>query len=146
MDDEYARSTVARLDELNLKLTALIESKYRDVAQSLHREARIFSGANAALFLLLTSIAFLWKCRAVQLLAPTVVLVGAAALTGTIYLVNQDWLSTILLNDYVGLLYLPYLGVALAFILDVVFIGGRISLNLVAAIGGVVAVPLNAGC
>ena len=146
MDDREARRTIARLDDLNVKLTALIESKYRDVAQSLHREARIFSGANAALFLLLAGIAFVWKGRALQLLAPTVVLVGAAALTGTIYLVNQDWLSTILFNDYVGLLYLPYLGLALAFMLDVVFNAGQISLNLVTAVAGIFIAPVNAGC
>lgn len=64
---------------------------------------RIFSGTNALVFLLLALIALAWKRRGVQLLAPTVVLVGAAALTGAIYLFNQDWLQTISLNDYVGL-------------------------------------------
>lgn len=146
LDNNAARSSIAELDKMNARLTGLIESKYRDVAQSLHREVRIFSGANALVFLLLAVIALVWKRRAVQLLAPTVVLVGAAAITGAIYLFNQDWLQTVLFNDYVGLWYLPYLGVALAFMLDVVFNRGQISLKLAMAAGLVVTAPLSGGC
>lgn len=103
------QAAIGKLDETNATLTGLIESKYRDVAQSLLGEVRIFSAANGTVFLLLMLTARLWKRSALQLLAPAAVLLGAAALTATVYLVDQNWLQTILMNDYVGLAYFPYL-------------------------------------
>lgn len=135
---------IARLDEANDKLTALIASKYRDVAQSLLREVRIFSGANGIVFLLLAIIALIWKRSAMQLIAPAIVLVGAASITAMIYLFNQNWLQTILLNNYVGLCYLPYLGIALAFMLDVVFNAARVTSLLLNVVGSVIGTVFSA--
>lgn len=137
---------IVKIDEQNAKLTTLIESKYRDVAQSLLGEIRIFSTANAAVFLLLAITAGIWKRSALQLIAPGLVLVGAAAITATMYLFNQDWLQTILLNDYVGLWYFPYLGLALVFMLDAVFNRGRLSIQLATVLGLAITAPLSAGC
>lgn len=145
-ENEYLTGAIGKLDVTNAKLTGLIESKYRDVAQSLLGEMRIFSAANGIVFLLLASTALLWKRSALQLLAPAMVLVGAAALTATVYLVNQNWLQTILLNDYVGLWYFPYLGMALAFMVDVVFNRGRASKMLAQTVGSVIGAPLSASC
>ena len=139
-------SSIDRLEAINATLKQLIQSKYQDVAASLIREVRIFTAANAAVFFFLTSIAWMWKGAAIGLLAPGFVLAGAAALTAATYLFHQDWLKTILLNDYVGLWYIPYLGSALAFMLDMVFNRARITSILVGGGVLVVTAPLVAAC
>lgn len=121
---------IARLAILNAKMAPLIESGYHDVAQSLLFELRVFSGANAVTLMLLALIAWMWKRPALQLLPPAIVLIGALALTANIYLFKQDWLQSILLGDYVGLLYVPYLLLATGFMIDVVFLRATLSLGL----------------
>lgn len=66
-----------------------------------------------------------------QLLAPTVVLLGAAALVACCYLFSQNWLQTILLSDYVGWTYAPWLGLVIAALADVVWNRARICSMLV---------------
>ena len=145
-ENDTLNAAIGKLDQTNGKLKELIESKYRDAAQSLLNEIRIFSGANSFVCLLLALTAVAWKRSAGQLLAPTVVLVGAAALTATMYLLKQNWLQTILFSDYVGLWYFPYLGIALAFMADLVFNRGRASLFLTQAAVLAATAPLSAGC
>jgi hypothetical protein len=145
-ENAQLRASIGKLDRANARLTALIASKYRDVADALLSEVRIFSGANGALFLLLALIATFWKRSALQLLAPAIVLTGAAAITGSLYLFQQNWLHTILLSEYVGLAYFPYLGLALMFMVDIVFNRARGSYTVASALGAAIALPVGAGC
>lgn len=137
---------IARLDQVNARMTSLIESKYHDVALSLLFELRVFSGANAAALFLLVLIAKMWKRPALQLLPPAIVLMGALALTANIYLFNQNWLQTILLGDYVGLFYIPYVLLAVGFMLDIVFLRAVLSVGVISMIGGALAVVMGALC
>jgi hypothetical protein len=98
---------------------------------------KIFSAANGTVFLLLALTALRWKRPALQLLAPAVVMAGAAAFSSAVYLLNQDWLHTILFGDYVGFFYIPYLLVALSFLADVVFNRRKLTMIL---LGGTLAV------
>jgi len=126
----------SQLEQANARLTRLVESKYRDVAQSLLHEIRVFSVANGVVFVLLGLIAGFWRRPALQLLAPAFVLIAAVTLTGKVYLFNQDWLQTIMFGNYVGIWYFPYLFLALAFLSDVVFlkaIVSRLMINLVSS-------------
>jgi hypothetical protein len=61
------------------------------------------------------------KRAGLQLVLPTVVLLGAAGLAGYLYLFNQDWLHTIIFSEYVGLGYFVYLALAVALLTDVLF-------------------------
>ncbi|PWF41894.1 hypothetical protein C7C56_023830 [Massilia glaciei] len=144
MEHDIQKNRIESLQKNNAQVTRLIESKYRDVAQSLLKEVKIFSAANGIVLLLLTATAFWWKRPALQLLAPAVVMGGAAALTFAIYLFNQDWLQTILFGDYIGFYYIPYLLVALSFLADVVLNRGRLTMVLLggtlAALGGIFSV------
>ncbi|WP_162043119.1 hypothetical protein [Undibacterium sp. YM2] len=115
-----------RLAKLNDKLNGLIRSKYMEVAQALTREFRIFSAANALVFILLAATVSLRPRASVQLLLPAVVLLGAAAVTAFFYLFKQDWLHTIVFADYVGLAYFSYLALAMACLADVAFNKARI--------------------
>ncbi|MBI3731310.1 MAG: hypothetical protein HY254_23655 [Burkholderiales bacterium] len=115
-----------RLTQLNEKLNALIRGKYMEVAQALTREFRIFSAANALVFILLAGTVSLRPRASLQLLLPAVVLLGAAAITAFFYLFKQDWLHTIVFADYVGQAYFSYLSLAIACLADVVFNKARI--------------------
>ena len=137
VEQDYQKGRIESLEKNNAVITRLIESKYRDVAQALLREVKIFSAANGIVFLLLTVTAWWWTRPPLQLLAPAVVMGGAAVLTCAVYLLNQDWIKTILFGDYVGLYYIPYLLVSLSFLADVVFNKGRITIVL---LGGTMAV------
>lgn len=114
-------------------LAALVKARHAEVSAALLREFRIFFAANATVFLLLACLAGAWRGRPRQLLAPTVVLLGAACIVAGCYLLTQDWLQTVLLGDYVGFWYFPYLGIALLFMCDLVFNHARISEMLVSA-------------
>ncbi len=120
---------------------ALTDATYAKVTLALVREVRIFSAANAFVFALLGLIAALWTRSGRQLLAPALILLGAALLVGGVYLFQQNWLQTILLGDYVGLWYFSYLLVASLFLADVVFNRGRFSVEtvniVVSTVGGI---------
>lgn len=125
--NEAERSERNRLLAMNARIAELVENKYAQVAGALLHEVRIFSASNGVVFLLLALVAWRWKRASLQLLAPAAVLLGAAAIIACMYLLNQNWLQTILLGDYVGYLYIPYLAAALVFMADVVFNRARLS-------------------
>ena len=135
---------IDRLATLNDRLRHLAETKYAQVASSLLRELRIFAGANAVVFALLGIVAWVRKRATVQLLAPTLVLLGAAGLVACCYLFSQNWLQTILLSDYVGWTYVPWLGVAAAALADVVWNRARICTQLVNAAAHVMGAAFSA--
>lgn len=137
IEQDFQKGRIESLEKNNAIVTRLIESKYRDVAQALLREVKIFSAANGIVFLLLTVTAWWWAGPSLQLLAPAIVMGGAAVLTSAVYLLSQNWPQTILFGDYVGLYYIPYLLVALSFLADVVFNKGSLTIVL---LGGTMAV------
>ena len=126
------------------RLVPLIRAKYLHVAAALLRELRIFSGANALVFILLGVITWVRRRAGLQLILPAVVLVGAAGVVGALYIFGQDWLHTIVFNDYVGLGYFAYLGVAVAFLADVVFNRARVSTQVVNAAFNLVGAAIQA--
>lgn len=131
---------------LNDHLVGLIRAKYGQVTQALLREFRIFTGANALVFLLLGITTYARRRAGLQLLLPAVVLLGAAFVVGTLYLFGQNWVHTVVFSNYVGLGYFAYLTAVAVFLLDVVFNHGRVSTEIVnaalnAAGAAITAVP-----
>jgi hypothetical protein len=124
---------IADLTRVDERLTAFIQAQYRDVAAALTREFRIFTGANAFVFGLLGLIAVIRRNAGIHLVLPAIILVGAAALVGYFYLFEQDWLRTILFGDYVGFAYFAYLGLAMAFLVDVALNRARATTTLINA-------------
>ncbi|ROZ69674.1 hypothetical protein [Ramlibacter sp. WS9] len=124
---------ITQLGQVRERLAGLIESAYASVASNLMKEFRVFTGSNAAAFALLWLVTFFRKGAALQLLLPAVVLTGAVALTGGIYIFNQNWLHTIVYSQYLGLAYAGYLGLAAVFLADVVMNRARITTRLVNA-------------
>ena len=135
--DETAESNNKRLGSLDARLTTLIESKYAQVSQALVREVRIFSGANTLVFVLLGLVALLRREANRQLLAPAFVLLGSSFVVGYFHLFQQDWLTTVLFGNYVGMWYFGYLGILMAFFADIVLNKGRVAAVLMGSLGGV---------
>lgn len=107
---------LATLGDIRQRLVVLIESAYSTVTASLLREFRIFTGANALAFAGLGVVALVRPRSTLQLLLPAVALLAAVIVTSGLYLFQQNWLHTVIYNEYVGLAYLAYLaGVALLF-------------------------------
>jgi hypothetical protein len=113
--------------EVRPRLIALAESAYASVSRELLREFRIFTGSNAVAFGLLALAAWLRRSAGMQLMLPAVVLAGAIALTGGLYLFNQDWLHTIVFGDYLGWGYAAWLAVVAGLLGDVLLNRARVS-------------------
>lgn len=124
---------ITHLGQVRERLAGLVETAYASVAANLMKEFRVFTGSNAAVFALLWLVTFFRRGAALQLMLPAVVLMGAVALTGGIYLLNQNWLHTILYSQYLGLAYAAYLGLAVVFLADVVMNRARVTTRLVNA-------------
>ena len=142
--EEAQRERIGTLEQARGQLAALIESAYASVTAHLMTEFRIFCASNALAFALLFLVTWFRKAAALQLVLPAVVLLGAAAITGALYLFNQNWLHTIVFNQYWGLTYLVYLGAAAAFLADIVFNRARVTTRMVNAVLNVVGSALTA--
>jgi len=128
------------------RLTTLIRSKYMETAVQLTREFRIFTGTNALVFAALLVAVFVKRQANWQLLPSALVLLVAASATAYLYLFNQNWLHTLLFNDYVGFAYLGYLGGVFALLCDIVFNRARVTaeaLNFVLNAVGSCQVPAD---
>lgn len=137
MREAAVKGQEARIDSLTHmreRLVVLIETTYASVANSLLREVRIVSTANAVAFALLGLIAFTRRGAAIQLLVPAFVLTGAVALTAGMYVFYQNWLHTLVYSDYVGFGYVAYLAVVAGFLADVFLNRSRITTRLVNAL------------
>lgn len=125
---------IVSLAQAQERLQTLIRTKYMETAEKLVREFRIFTGTNAAVFLLLALVAYFRERADVHLIPATIMLIGAAGLTAYLYLFNQNWLHTIIFNDYVGLAYIGYLGMAVALLADVLLNRARVTTKILNAI------------
>lgn len=113
------------------RLNTLIRTKYMETAGKLTREFRIFTGTNTLVFALLAFAALIKKRAGFHLVLPATVLLIAAGLTAWLYLFNQNWLHTLVFNDYVGFAYIGYLGIVFAFLSDILFNRAQITTTLV---------------
>jgi len=135
---------IASASSAHERLTTLIRSKYMDTATQLTREFRIFTGTNAIVFALLLVAVFVKRQAGLHLLPSALVLLAAGAITAYFYLFNQNWLHSLVFNEYVGLAYIGYLAGAFALLCDIILNRARLTtevLNFVLnAIGSAIQV------
>jgi hypothetical protein len=122
---------LSSLTQIQDRLVDLIESSYASVSRSLLLEFRIFSASNAVAFALLGLITCIRGKATLQLVLPAVVLIGAAVVTGGLYLLNQNWLHTIVFGQYVGMAYATYLSGVCLLLADIVFNRARATTRMV---------------
>lgn len=130
------------LQQLRARLVQSIEHAYADVATALLREFRIVTASNAAAFLLL-AVATLRRGQSTrQLLLPALALAGAVAVVGGLYLLQQNWLHTLVFNDYVGWAYAACLAVVALLLLDVLLNRARVTTRIVNTVLNLAGSPL----
>lgn len=128
-----AQERLSSLTDVREKLTGLVEAAYASVTRSLMREFRIFSASNAVAFAVLGVVTWVRRQAVLQLLLPAFVLLGAVAVTTSLYLFNQDWLHTLVFGEYVGFAYSLYLAGTALLLADVVLNRARVTTHIVNA-------------
>jgi len=115
----------------NDKLLGFMKMKYMEVATELKRDIRIFTGSNTLVFLFLLLISFLKPKAVTHLFLPGVLLLTATLVCSFFYIFEQNWLFTIIYNNYLGFAYLGYVGVVFLFLCDIVFNRARITTEII---------------
>jgi hypothetical protein len=132
--DKYAQvfertlqSDIELLQGANDRIVEFIQTTYMEVVAALKRDIRVFTGANAGVFLLLVLVSFMKPNAIGQLFVPAVLLTIATLINAYLYVVEQNWLLTIIYGDYWGFLYLLYLGLVFLALCDVILNRARVT-------------------
>lgn len=125
---------IASLERASEQLKGFLQSQYRALADKLHREFRIFTGANALVLLTVGLTAWLRRRAGPHLLPSALLILAATIIVAGFYLFGQDWLRTILFSDYLGYGYVTWIGVVSLPLFDVAFNRGRITTEFFNAI------------
>jgi hypothetical protein len=112
------------------RLTVLIRSKYMEVSAHLLREFRIFSGVNAVVFALLMLVVLMKRQADVHLIPVALVLLAAIVATVYLYLFKQNWLHSMVFDEYVGLAYAAYLMGVFALLADIFLNRARLTAEM----------------
>ena len=129
--------------ELNLLQTAndqlvdFIHSKYTEISTALKADIRIFTASNTSVFLFLLIVSFAKPKAIAHLFLPGSLLALSTLVCSYFYLFHQNWLLTIVYNDYTGLLYLVYLGVLFLILCDISFNKARVTTQILNTLGSI---------
>lgn len=132
--DMYKRKFEFKLISLQIandKLQDYMKIKYMEVATELKRDVRIFTGSNTVVFLFLLLSSFLKPRAITHLFLPGILLFTATLACSYFYIFEQNWLLTIIYNNYLGFAYLGYVGVVFLFLCDIVFNSGRVTTRII---------------
>jgi len=122
------------LENANKKLIEFMKSKYMEVSQNFAMDLRIFTGSNFLIFVFLLLISFLKPKAIAHLFLPGILLVISTLVCSYFYIFEQNWLFTLIYNDFVGFGYAVYIGVLFLFLCDIVFNGAAITTEIINAI------------
>ncbi len=131
---EGTTTRIQWLQQANESLTEFIQATYVRVVTDLKRDIRIFTASNSAMFLLLLAVALLKPRASLQLFVPGLLLGLATVTCSYFYIFEQNWLLTIIYNDYLGFTYLAYLGLVFGLLCDIVLNRARITTEIVNAV------------
>jgi hypothetical protein len=132
------------LRQANESLTEFIHATYAQIVADLKRDIRFFAVTNSIMFVLLLLVVFFKPQASLQLVVPGLLLAVATALCSYFYIFEQNWLLTIIYNDYLGYTYLVYLGTIFALLCDIVLNRARVSTEIVNAIFNAVGSAVSA--
>ena len=125
---------IISLQNANDKLLGFMKTKYMEVVTELIRDIRIFTGSNTFVFIFLLLISFLKPKAVTHLFLPGVLLLTATLVCSFFYIFEQNWLFTIIYNNYLGFAYLGYVGIVFLFLCDIVFNKARVTTEIINAI------------
>jgi hypothetical protein len=132
LEQQVRQALEAKLAALSQGLTTveeLILGMYQRVLQRLITDIQIFSVSNAVLYFLILLMLTVGGRRR-GLILPIGLLFLATLLAGVFYVFGQNWLYTILFNQYFGWSYLLFVGLIFGFLCDIVLNESRITRSL----------------
>ena len=124
---------ISFLQATNEKIVDFIHFSYVQVVEKLKQDIRVFTGANAAVFLLLLIISFLKPKAITHLFLPGILVSASTIICSYFYIFEQNWLLTIIYSDYLGFAYIVYLGIVFSFLCDIVLNRGRVTTQILNA-------------
>jgi hypothetical protein len=122
------------LEQANAKLADFIQGRYARVVAELKRDLRVFAFGNLAAFVLIVVLAFSKPRASAQLFVPALLLAATTAICSYFYLFEQNWLLTLVYEDYLGFAYLGYLALVFALLCDVALNRARLTTRLANAL------------
>ncbi len=122
---------IASLQSANEKLQDFMKTKYMDVATELKKDVRILAGFNFLVFFILLLVSFLKPKAISHLFVPGTLLTGSTLLCSYFYVFQQNWLFTIIYNDYMGFAFLGYVFLVFLFLCDIVFNHARVTTKII---------------
>lgn len=132
------RISIAAIESMNENLAGFVQRSYASVMQQIRRDVRIFSSVNLLAFLGLLGALIAKPQASVQLVVPSTLLAISALVCSFFYVFEQNWLMTIVHNDYVGFGYLAWLAVVFGFLLDSVVNRARMTSAIINAVASAV--------
>lgn len=122
---------VASLEAAKSKLIDFSQAKYMEIVEKLTLDVRIFLSVNATIFIFLFLVSFLKPQAINHLFLPGVLMLVSTAICSYFYVFEQNWLYTILYNDYTGYSYIGYLLAVFSILCDIAFNKARVTTEIV---------------
>lgn len=126
-------SKLASLEAAKSKIIDFSHVKYMEIVNKLTLDVRIFLAANAIVFIFLFAASFLQPKATKQLLLPSGLMLLSTGICSYFYIFEQNWLYTIIYNDYTGFAYIGYLVFVFAILCDIVFNRARVTTEVLNA-------------
>jgi hypothetical protein len=126
-------SKLASIEVLKTKFIDFSHVKYMEIVNKLTLDLRIFLAANSIVFIFLFVASFLQPRAIKQLFLPGGLMLISTVTCSYFYIFEQNWLYTIIYNDYTGLAYIGYLGVVFTILCDIVFNRARVTTEVLNA-------------
>jgi len=114
-------------------LDDLISGFYVETAEGLKRDLRIFFGSNLLLYTAV-GLGVLFSGLVNALVIPALLLFTGTVTSSGLYLFGQNWLATILFNDWTGFAYLAWVAFITLFLADVFLNRARVTLRLLSSV------------
>lgn len=127
------QAKIASLEIAKSKLIDFTHIKYMEIVHKLTLDVRIFLSANAIVFIFLFAASFMQPRAIKQLFLPGGLMLISTSICSYFYVFEQNWLYTIIYNDYTGFAYVGYLALVFAILCDIVFNRARVTTEVINA-------------
>ncbi len=133
---DYYEDKIERYGVALDRIERVVADKYEDVMDELRTDLAIFSGSNGVALAFAFGLAVFRKRAARHLLPISLALTAATLLAIVWYVFGQDWVMTIIFNDYWGWGYAALLAVQAGLLMDIAVNKARVTSEVFNAIGG----------
>ncbi len=121
------------LENAKSKIIDFTNAKYMEIVENLTLDVRIILGANSMVFILLLLTSLMKPLAMKHLFLPGSLMLLSTALCSYFYIFEQNWLYTIIYNDYTGFGYIGYLFFVFSILCDIVFNKARVTTEVINA-------------